>query len=55
MEQRYKPVDVGLIKYRTGMYTHSVLERILRRVERLEKREWINIDFGGDTVLQQLF
>jgi hypothetical protein len=37
MEQRYKPVYVGLIKYRTGLYQHPVLERIRRRVERLEK------------------
>jgi hypothetical protein len=30
-------VDVGLIKYRTGLYQHSMLERIRRRVERLDK------------------
>jgi hypothetical protein len=48
-------VDVGLIKYRTGLYQHSMLERIRRRVERLEKREWSNVDLGGDTVIQQLF
>jgi hypothetical protein len=37
MEQRYKPVEVGVIRYITGLYQHSVLERIRRRVERLEK------------------
>jgi hypothetical protein len=30
-------VDVGLIKYRTVLYQHSMLERIRRRVEQLEK------------------
>jgi hypothetical protein len=54
MEQRYKPVEVGLIKYRTGLYQHSVSERIRRRVERLEKTRMVHVDLGGDTVIQLL-
>jgi hypothetical protein len=53
--------DVGLIKYRTGLYQHSMLERIRRRVERLEKtrmdqccfKNWTNrFEVGGDTLFR---